>query len=52
MKNEADIKAVKKSVKGKPFAEWAEILRNTFNKDSVIRIRVERVYLRKVIMHW
>lgn len=52
VKNEADIKAVKKSVKGKPFVEWAEILRNTFNKDSVIRIRVERVYLSKVIMHW
>lgn len=42
VKNEADIKAVKKSVKGKPFVEWAEILRNTFNKDSVIRIRVEK----------
>lgn len=42
VKNEADIKAVKKSIKGKPFVEWAEILRNTFNKDSVIRIRVEK----------
>lgn len=42
VKNEADIKAVQKSIKGKPFGEWAEILRNTFNKDSVIRIRVEK----------
>jgi len=37
-----DIKDVKKCIKGKPFAEWAELLRNTFNKDSVIRIRVEK----------
>ena len=42
VKEEGDVKAVKNSVKGKPFAEWAEILRNTFNKDSVIRIRVEK----------
>lgn len=42
VKDEADIKAVQKSIKGKPFVEWAEILRNTFNKDSVIRIRVEK----------
>jgi len=39
---EADIDAVKKAVKGKPFDEWAEILRKTFNADSVIRIRVEK----------
>ncbi len=42
VKNIADIKAVQKCVKGKPFGEWAELLRNTFNKDSVIRIRVEK----------
>ncbi len=47
VKDEADIKAVKASVKGKPFAEWAEILRNTFNKDSVIRIRVEKGIFKK-----
>jgi len=41
-KTEADIDAVKKAVKGKPFDEWAEILRKTFNADSVIRIRVEK----------
>lgn len=42
VKDEADIAAVKNCVKGKPFSEWAELLRNTFNKDSVIRIRVEK----------
>lgn len=47
VKNLADIKAVQKSVKGKLFSEWAEILRNTFNKDSVIRIRVEKGIFKK-----
>lgn len=42
MKNREDIRAVRQSVKGKPFKEWAQILRTTFNKDSVIRIRVEK----------
>ena len=41
-KEQGDIDAVKKSVKGKPFAEWADVLRTTFNNDSVIRIRVEK----------
>lgn len=47
VKELADVKAVQKSVKGKPFGEWAEILRNTFNKDSVIRIRVEKGLFKK-----
>ena len=38
----ADVAAVKNSVKNKPFAEWAEVLRNAFNGDSVVRIRVEK----------
>ncbi len=38
----ADIEAVKKSVKGKKFSEWANILRTTFNNDSILRIRVEK----------
>ena len=42
VKNVADVKAVKKSVKGKPFDKWAEVLRTTFNSDSVLRIRVEK----------
>ena len=41
-KNAEDVKAVQASVKGKPFAQWAEILRSTFNNDSIIRIRVEK----------
>lgn len=47
VKELADVKAVQKSVKGKPFGEWTEILRNTFNKDSVIRIRVEKGLFKK-----
>lgn len=42
VKNSADIAAVKKAVKGKPFAEWGNVLRTTFNVDSVTRIRVEK----------
>lgn len=41
-RDKADIEAVKKSVKGKPFGQWADILRQTFNNDSVLRIRVEK----------
>ena len=37
-----DVKAVKKSLKGVPFEQWAEVLRTTFNPDSIIRIRVEK----------
>ena len=36
-----DIANVQKAVKGKPFEQWANILRSTFNADSVLRIRVE-----------
>lgn len=43
----ADVEAVKKSVKGKKFADWAQILRNTFNNDSVLRIRVEKGIFKK-----
>jgi peptidyl-prolyl cis-trans isomerase SurA len=41
-RDEKDIDAVKKSVKGKSFDKWVEILRTTFNNDSVLRIRVEK----------
>lgn len=41
-KDAADVEAVKKAVKGKKFGEWAQILRTTFNNDSVLRIRVEK----------
>ncbi len=42
VKDQADVKAVKKSVKGLAFDKWAEKLRTTFNADSVKRIRVEK----------
>ena len=41
-RDEKDIKAVKKSIKGQSFDKWVEILRTTFNNDSVLRIRVEK----------
>ena len=42
VKDAADVKAVRNSVKGLPFEEWNEKLRKTFNNDSIIRIRVEK----------
>ena len=42
VKDQADVKAVKRCVKGLPFGKWADVLRQTFNPDSVIRIRVEQ----------
>ena len=41
-KEKADVKAVKRCVKSLPFGQWADVLRQTFNPDSVIRIRVEK----------
>mgnify|MGYP002622547171 FL=1 len=46
-RDEKDVAAVKKSLKGKPFNEWAEILRTTFNNDSVLRIRAEKGIFKK-----
>ncbi len=42
VRNNADVAAVKKCLKGKPFDEWTELLKNTFNADSVVRVRAER----------
>lgn len=42
VKDKADVKAVRNSVKHLPFDQWADVLRTTFNPDSVIRIRVEK----------
>lgn len=42
VKDQADVKAVKRCVKGLPFGQWADVLRKTFNPDSIIRIRVEQ----------
>ena len=46
-KEEADIEAVKKSLKKVPFDRWAGVLRNTFNNDSILRIRVEKGIFKK-----
>ena len=42
VKDQADVKAVKDAVKGLPFDQWADKLRKTFNKDSILRSRVEK----------
>ena len=46
-RDEADIEAVKQCLKGKKFDEWADLLRSTFNADSVLRIRVEKGIFKK-----
>ena len=47
VKDKADVKAVKNSVKGLAFDKWADKLRTTFNADSVKRIRVEKGIFKK-----
>lgn len=47
VKDQKDVKAVKKCVKGLAFADWNEKLRSTFNGDSIIRIRVEKGIFKK-----
>ncbi|MCF0191865.1 MAG: peptidylprolyl isomerase [Prevotella sp.] len=41
-KTKDDLKAVKKAVKKLKFDEWGDKLKQTFNKDSVIRVRAEK----------
>lgn len=41
-RQQEDVQNVKNAVADKPFSEWADILRTTFNNDSVLRIRVEK----------
>ena len=43
----ADINNVKNAIKKVAFDEWAEVLRKTFNSDSVLRIRVEKGIFKK-----
>ncbi len=43
----ADINNVKNAVKKVAFDEWADVLRKTFNADSVLRIRVEKGIFKK-----
>jgi peptidyl-prolyl cis-trans isomerase SurA len=47
VKEKDDVKAVKNSVKGLEFTQWADKLRKTFNNDSIIRIRVEKGIFKK-----
>ena len=42
VKDAADVKAVKNAVKNISFDKWADVLRKTFNNDSILRIRVEK----------
>lgn len=42
VKRKADVKAVRDCVDGVPFSKWADVLRSTFNNDSILRIRVEK----------
>ena len=42
VKDKKDVKAVKNCIQRLPDAQWAEALHQTFNPDSVIRIRVEK----------
>lgn len=42
VKQKSDVAAVRDCVKDVPFNKWAEVLRSTFNNDSVLRIRVEK----------
>lgn len=46
-RTKADIKAVKKCLKNIPFSEWAKILKNTFNNDSILRLRAEKGIFKK-----
>ena len=46
-KDNKDIAAVKKSLKGVSFDKWAEVLRSAFNSDSVLKIRVEKGLFKK-----
>ncbi|MBQ9656214.1 MAG: peptidylprolyl isomerase [Prevotella sp.] len=47
VKDQADVKAVAKCVKKLKFSDWNEALRQTFNGDSIIRIRVEKGLFKK-----
>ena len=42
VRQKADVKAVRKCVEDVPFSKWPDVLRSTFNNDSVLRVRVEK----------
>lgn len=41
-KDKKDVMAVRKALKHLPFDQWTEKLHNTFNNDSILRIKVEK----------
>lgn len=41
-RQQADVQRVKDALKNVPFDKWVDVLRNTFNNDSVLRIRAEK----------
>ena len=47
VKTKEDVDAVKACVKNVPFNQWAEKLRDKFNADNTIRIRVEKGLFKK-----
>ena len=47
VKTKEDVEAVKACIKDVPFKQWAEKLRDKFNADNTIRIRVEKGIFRK-----
>ena len=47
VKTKEDVEAVKACVRNVPFNQWAEKLRDKFNADNTIRIRVEKGIFRK-----
>ena len=46
-RNKADVKAVKKTIAKLPFDQWAAALKNTFNNDSIFRIKAEKGIFKK-----
>lgn len=46
-RNKADLKAVKNVLKNLPFNEWATVLKNTFNNDSIFRLRADKGVFKK-----
>ncbi len=46
-RNKSDLKAVKKVLKKLPFSEWATVLKNTFNNDSIFRLRADKGVFKK-----
>lgn len=41
-RQQEDVQKVKDALNGQSFSKWADILRTTFNNDSVLRIRAEK----------